>query len=161
MKTLLSFPLLLLSLVSFPSWSETEDDLVQREGIYYKKFSDVPFTGEVEGIFQGKFRDGKREGSWLRFYDSGQMLFKGKYKNGEADGSWVFYYDNGRVSEKGEYRNGKRDGSWVGYHDNGQLWRKGAYKNGKEEGRWVYYDDDGTFRKNSSGVYKDGVKISD
>lgn len=161
MKTLLSLPLLLLSLVSFPSWGETLDDLVERDGLYYKKFSDVPFAGEVEGRFQGKFKGGKREGPWLHFYDSGQMLYKGKYKNGEADGSWGFYYDNGQLSEEGEYRNGKRDGPWVGYHDNGQLWRKGAYKNGKEEGRWVYYDDDGTFRNNSSGVYKGGKKISD
>ena len=24
------------------------DDLVQREGVYYKKFTDVPFAGEVD-----------------------------------------------------------------------------------------------------------------
>ena len=25
------------------------DDLVQREGLYYEKFTDVPFSGEVTG----------------------------------------------------------------------------------------------------------------
>ena len=39
--------LVLLSL-SFPSFGETMDDLVEREGLYYKKFTDVPFTGQVE-----------------------------------------------------------------------------------------------------------------
>ena len=28
---------------------ETMDDLVKREGIYYKKFTDVPFTGKTTG----------------------------------------------------------------------------------------------------------------
>ena len=30
------------------------DDLVERDGIYYKKFTDVPFTGEVTGQRQGQ-----------------------------------------------------------------------------------------------------------
>ena len=44
--------------------SETMDDLVKREGLYYKKFSDVPFTGKVTGIEQGKMKKGKKEGKW-------------------------------------------------------------------------------------------------
>ena len=39
--------LVLLSL-SFPSFCGTMDDLVEREGLYYKKFTDVPFIGQVE-----------------------------------------------------------------------------------------------------------------
>ena len=34
---------------------ETMDDLVEREGIHYKKFSYVPFTGKVTGKKQGSF----------------------------------------------------------------------------------------------------------
>ena len=30
------------------------DGLVERDGIYYKKFTDVPFTGEVTGQRQGQ-----------------------------------------------------------------------------------------------------------
>ena len=41
----------------------TIDDLVQREGLYYQKFTDVPFTGELnEGSFRGSFKDGRIEG---------------------------------------------------------------------------------------------------
>tara|TARA_B110000211_G_scaffold155918_1_gene176759 strand:+ start:342 stop:458 length:117 start_codon:yes stop_codon:yes gene_type:complete len=35
----------------------TLDDLVEREGLYYEKFTDVPFTGEVTGRKQGSFKD--------------------------------------------------------------------------------------------------------
>ena len=82
------------------------DDLVERERLFYKKFTDVPFTGEVTGQIQGSFKDGKR------------------------DGSWVEYNDNGQLSGKGTYKDDKKDGPWVGYHKNGQLLSKGTFKNG-------------------------------
>ena len=46
MKTLFIMPVVLISLVSFPSWGLTMDDLVSRAGLYHKKFTDIPFTGE-------------------------------------------------------------------------------------------------------------------
>ena len=92
MRTLFIIPLVLMSLVSFPSWGLTMDDLVIREGIYYKKFTDVPFTGEVMG---------RR---------------KGKFKNGKKDGLWIIYHTNGVVYLKGNFRNNRREGHWVGYH---------------------------------------------
>jgi len=30
--------------------SETMDDLVVRDGLYYKKSSDIPFSGEITGL---------------------------------------------------------------------------------------------------------------
>ena len=63
---------LLVSLISLPSWSETLtiNDLVTRNNLYYKKFTDVPFTGDISGIEKGKFKKGKRDGKWLSFYES-------------------------------------------------------------------------------------------
>ena len=81
-----SFPLLLILLLSLSlsSFSETMDGLVKREGIYYKKFSDVPFTGKVEGLVQGSFKDGKREGISLTYYGDGsaQLEQTGTFRNG-------------------------------------------------------------------------------
>ena len=59
-KTLLT--ILVISLLSSPSWSETMDDLVKREGIYYQKFTDVPFTRKVTGKEKESFKilDSKR-----------------------------------------------------------------------------------------------------
>ena len=161
MKTLLTLSFLLLSLISFPSLGETMDDLVERDGLYYKKFSDVPFTGEIEDEYQGYMNNGKKAGRWLEFYKNGQLFSKGEYKNGKREGPWLQYYDSGQLWTEFEYKNGKEEGPWLQYYDNGQLLRKGAYKNGKEEGSWVYYTPDGTLNKQLSGVYKDGVKISD
>ena len=62
-KTLLT--ILFISLLSSPSWSVTMDDLVEREGLYYEKFTDVPFTGKVTGDTQGSFKSGKKDGAWV------------------------------------------------------------------------------------------------
>ena len=84
------------------------DDLVRREGTYYKKFTDVPFTGEVEGKRQGSFKNGKQEGYWVWYYENGQLLNKGDYKNGKKEGSWEYYNDDGsvRTSSNGTFKDG-------------------------------------------------------
>jgi hypothetical protein len=162
MKTLLTLPLLLLSLVSFPSWSETFDDLVWRDGLYYKKFSDVPFTGEIKSQTEkGWIREGKRDGHWVIYFKNGQLSSKGGYKNGTWDGHWVRYWDNGQLFSEGNYENGRENGLWVSYTKSGALMSRGEFKNGKREGLWVAYDWDGSAHKALSGLYKDGVKISD
>ena len=68
---------------------ETMDDLVKRDGLYYKKFTDVPFTGDITGKSQGKIKNGKKEGPWIRYHKNGQLENKGIYKDGKKDGLWV------------------------------------------------------------------------
>jgi hypothetical protein len=53
-KTLLT--ILFISLLSSPSWSAEMGDLVARNGLWYKQFSDVPFTGKVTGREQGSIK---------------------------------------------------------------------------------------------------------
>ena len=55
-------------------------DLVYREGVYYKKFSEVPFTGKT----QGSFKDGKWDGPWVVYNEDGTVWEQnsGTFKNG-------------------------------------------------------------------------------
>ena len=84
MKRILA-PILLLTLL-FPSlaFGEQYDDLVKRDGIYWKKFSTVPFTGTVTGKIQGELKDGKKEGPWVFHKVDGTKneLSTGTYKDG-------------------------------------------------------------------------------
>ena len=84
------------------------DDLEFRGWIFYKKFSDVPFTGKVTGTCQGTSKNGKEEGPWMCYHENGQLSSKGNYKNGEADGPWVNYFPNGTVDKRysGTFKNG-------------------------------------------------------
>ena len=113
------------------------DDLVFREGLYYEKFTDVPFNGKVTGNPQGSYKNGKRDGAWVGYHNTGQLGYKGNYKRGQ------------------------REGYFVNYHSNGQLSWKGNYKNSQYEGFWVSYKENGTVQKRLTGTFKDGVKISD
>ena len=117
--------LLLTTLFLFSSplvWSEEVryQDLIERGGLYYKKFSEEPFTGNVVGTSRGKFVKGKREGRWTFWRESGQLELILNYKNGKRDG----------LSEK--------------YWEDGQLARKGYYKNDRDVGKWEYYNREGT-----------------
>ena len=161
MKKNIIIPLVLMCLMSFPSWGVTKDDLVRRNGLYYQKFTDVPFTGEVEGKWKGSIKNGLKEGTWVTYYDNGQLWGKGDYKNGDEEGTWVEYWKNGQLFSKGNYTNGKREGTWVYYWGNGQLWKKGDYKNGEREGTWVWYHRDGSKKTSWSGVYRNDKKVSD
>ena len=132
----------------------TLDDLVKTDGLFYKKFTDVPFTGKITGSEQGKIKNGKKEGPWVTYWTNGRVWVKGDYKNGEREGPWVFYYDNGQLHMKGDFKNGEEEGPLVVYYENGRLSFKGNYKNGEKDGPWVYYHEDGTVNEELDGIYE-------
>ena len=144
MKTLFLLPILSLSLLSTSCWGVDWDDLVERDYIYYKKFTETPFTGKVSGRKQGEMKNGIKEGEWVEYYEDGQLSYKGRYKNGEELGEWVLYYANGQLKEKGSFGTGRFEGEYFTYHANGQLKEKGSFKNGKKDGEWVNYDENWT-----------------
>ena len=125
---LIIFSLLLTSI----SWSEDIDsnDLVEREGLLYKKFTNEPFTGNSIGRKQGKVKEGKRDGEWLTYYHEGQLSTKNTYKEGKLHGESLMYNKNGTIYSKSHYKDGKLDGDWF-YYTNGELRVKGYYKDGK------------------------------
>tara|TARA_B100000900_G_scaffold328275_1_gene288514 strand:+ start:312 stop:605 length:294 start_codon:yes stop_codon:yes gene_type:complete len=93
------FITLFLLIFCTPSWSETLtiDDLVERNNLYYKKFTTVPFNGEVTGIENGTFKKGKKTGEWLVYYASGQLRAKGSKKDGKKNGLWEWFNENGKL----------------------------------------------------------------
>ncbi len=100
MKKLFLLPILLLSLISTSCWSVDWDNLKYRDGLYYRNFTDTPFTGEVSGRHQGKMKNGKKESEWIYHYLNGRLQAKGSYKNGKSEGKRVTYYDNDQLHQK-------------------------------------------------------------
>jgi antitoxin component YwqK of YwqJK toxin-antitoxin module len=182
--------IILFFLTSSVVWSETMDDLVYRgdypNDLYYKKFSDIPFTGKIDkGLSRGSFKNGRRDGQWIGYHENGQLLYKGNYKSGKEVGTWVYHYDNGNLLQRSEhklgnyhglfstfysdakiksernYKNGKRHGLWTVYSPDGNVIQKGEFKNDKREGFWLDINQQGNIDKKFTGTYKDGKKISD
>ena len=94
------------------------EELVEVDGLFFKKFTETPFTGKVTGNSKGSFKDGLREGSWVVFFENGQLNWKGNYKDGKRDGPWEEYFD-----------------------DSGKWWAEVNYKDGIEVGLWKYWHD--------------------
>ena len=76
---LVAFFLTLPALVS----AETVDygDLVYRNGLFYKKFTNVPFTGKTSGQYQATYKDGKPHGSAEWYHENGQLSKKQTWKD--------------------------------------------------------------------------------
>ena len=138
MKRILTSIVLMVLLFPTLALGETMKDLVERDGLFYKEFTDVPFTGNITGKTRGTIRNGKKNGPWVynwkngQFYwNKGQLWKKGTYRDGKEEGSWVYNWNNGQLFCKGTYRDGKKEGLWVYNWNNGQLWKKETYKDGK------------------------------
>ena len=175
---------LAIATIASPSFSETIDDFVERNGKYYLKFSDEGFSGKVEGKVQGTLKDGVWEGLYLEYFDDGQLRYKETYKNGKLNGNSETYYENGQLFWKGVYKNGKYHGLWESYWQHGTIRNQGYFKDGerhgitlifdrvtgdgsltirqifkygKEDGLREYFNKDGTLDKTET--YKNGVKV--
>lgn len=129
------FTLLLILLCLSPKgFAASLDDLVRRENLFYKKFTDEPFTGELDkGLTRGSIKNGHFVGSHITYHDNGQLMMKGSFnKNGQMDGLWEVYHENGQLFSKGEYRNGKSEGYWESYLPDGTVMSTGTYRNGEK-----------------------------
>ena len=106
--------------------------MVERNGFYYEKFSDLPYTGEVTGEEQGSLRKGLKEGEWVEYYYNGQLESQENFKNGLRNGKSVWYHNNGHLWWKRFYNNDEIEGESVNYYDNGQLQERGTTRMERE-----------------------------
>ena len=101
-------------------------ELVERDGLYYQKFSDVPYSGAVEeeytfgGFREGRIENGLKEGPWIQWYDNGQIWTKWMYHQGTIE-YFERRHENGQLEEVCEYQNGKMHGLFTRYFENGQI----------------------------------------
>ena len=161
--------LLILSCLLFTSvgWSEDVcmDYLEDRDGLFYEKFMDAPFTGQYLSCYENgqqlkvksHYKDGKYEGEFIRYYEDGQLNIKSNFKDGKYDGEFLRYYKDGQLNIKSNFKDGKYDGKFLRYYESGQLSEKGNFKDGKPEGEQLSYHGNGKLKKTE--IYKDGKLI--
>lgn len=93
---------------------------------------------------KGKLTNGKRDGIWIDYYESGDVWTKKSYVQGNLDGEWSSYMQNGQIEVKGVYVQGKFDGERYEYYEDGKIKLKASYIQGKSVG-------DTTFKYYPSG----------
>ena len=120
---LIVLPLLLIVGCSSPEPINYEETLNKRDGVFYTKDTNKPYSGQVFSLY----KDGKNKG-------------EGSLKDGEKDGLWTYWYESGQKESERTYKDGEKDGLSIGWYENGQKELEITYKNGKLISRkdWNY-----------------------
>ncbi len=101
----------------------------------------IPKTQKVE---EGYYVNGRKEGTWIKYFADGGVQLKGTYNNNRPEGTYTRYYNNGKIAEQGEFRANGYKGLLVRYHENGQLAYRANFNNqGQESGKVSYYHPNG------------------
>ena len=93
-----------------------------------------PFTGRcLTFINENKrsiqqYLNGVDHGKWEFFYETGELETKGKFKNGKRIGTWNYYWPNGKTRQISKYSStGERRGTWKVYDSIGNLTSTSKY----------------------------------
>ena len=81
---------------------------------YYPNKKSVKFEGPQD-------KNGKRNGKWQYFSESGTELSMTIYNHGEKHGHTIVKYPNGNLHYTGEYSNNKPIGIWKTYSIEGEM----------------------------------------
>ena len=124
-------------------------------------------------IFEGEYKNCKKNGKAKEYYESGEISFIGTYLNGKRHGKGIEYHYNGKIKFKGEYSNGykiegklynyydrlyfelTRNGQGKEYNDYGKLIFEGQFKNEMRNGKGKEYYENGELK--IEGEYKDDL----
>ena len=95
-----------------------EEDLIKRkDGLYYKKYARVPFTGAAKDFYENNqlkgcdnYKEGEKHGPYEWFYENGQLSSQTNNKDEEPDGPYEIYYENGQLGLRENFKDGERDG---------------------------------------------------
>ena len=91
--------------------------------VNYKIFSGKSIVMESDGkgkiynnynnrlVFEGEYKNGKRNGTGKEYSYDGKLLFEGEYLNNKRNGNGKEYFSNGNIKFEGKYLNGKK---WTG-----------------------------------------------
>ncbi len=112
------------------------DELEQREGLYYEKGSDTPYSGKVEdpGQMVGQVEDGQRTGQWKGWHENGRQAWVSEYEEGRTR-RHAMWYPNGQMRFEGNYGESGPDGLHVSWREDGQKVSERSYRQGKPDGK--------------------------
>lgn len=115
-----------------------KSELEKRDGLFYKKNSKKPFTGNYVEYYEnkqkeseGSIKDGKEVGTHTRWYRHGTKWKAFIYKDSDQTKmKCIEWYKNGQKKYEGMYEKGRANGISTWWYQNGWKKSEGNYKNG-------------------------------
>ncbi|MEX0721001.1 MAG: hypothetical protein WD059_10055 [Balneolaceae bacterium] len=160
---LLSF---MISCSSEKTKSEIEffPSLELRDGFYYKKDSNEPFTGSTESTYStgdpyvsASFKDGKFDGRYTAWHLSGHKMGESNYANGIKEGISIAWHENGNKASVVNFKNDKREGKLEIFLLTGDKSTEAFFKADNLDSTYTRWDMDGNVI--SVEMYEEGVLV--
>lgn len=132
----------------------------------------------------GKVIGEKKEGKWIRWYESGEKQGEYLYHKNQLNGLSIQWFRDGKIQALAKYKNNKfvdtlkfffkngkpnyikyftagglQYGNFTVWHENGNVSQSGYYVKGEEDGEWRTYYEDGKLETIS--YFKSGKEIGD
>ena len=101
-------------------------------------------TNLVYSRYERNYKDGKLEGLYRKYYESGALWSEANYKDWyKPEGLYKVYYESGALKSEANYKDGNREGLEKWYYESGALESEVNYKDGKREGLAISYLENG------------------
>lgn len=91
---------------------------------------------------EGTYNNGKPSGQWKYFYESGTLKKEVRYLN-DTVSYWTYYYENQAKKKEGKVVHFQKDSIWTYYYENQAVLKKGRFVNDQQHQDWNYYFEDG------------------
>lgn len=103
-------------------------------------------SGQLKRI--GERIDGKKEGNWIDFNETGDTVLVTPFLHGEFHGQ-MREYENNKLKSIATYKNGVHHGFFQSFYPSGALFNEGMKENGYHVGEWVNYYETGEVESRS------------
>ncbi len=111
----------------------------KKHGSWIKYYSE----GKIQTITT--YIDGQKQGFEIQFDNTGYILSKSPFANGILDGEYLAY-NRGMVIERKPYKNGQLNGTVYKYYQNGKVMEESNYIDGVIDGVAKWYDQEGNLK---------------
>jgi hypothetical protein len=100
-------------------------------------------TLQSDFIFSTKNDSVIDNGEYIKYYKNGVMEMRGMMKNGKRDGVWKSWYESGLPWSETTFKEGVKNGKTITWYENETKRYEGFYTNDKESGKWLFWDESG------------------
>ncbi len=121
---------------TYSEWDYENDELIEGKS-YFK-------SGKI--LQEYNFKKGKRDGTAIRYYETGEKETVWEFKN-DILISGIAYYSTGEKRTDFKYKDGIPEGISTEYYKNGKKKIEWNYKNGKLSGESIEYFENGNVKR--------------
>ena len=89
-------------------------------------------NGQGETYANGQIKQILKDEVMTWFFKNGRIKAQGPYIDGKMEGQWTFYRETGELWQQGELRHDLKHGEWIRYDRDGSIEYRESFRDGKQ-----------------------------